>query len=124
MSPKWFIGFLIAFIVLTMLSNTIELVDPLGEPETTVIGVLMGLSTVEFKSPTGILTTAANLATDTIVTFWRTISFDYSYLSTSEDPTASNYHNFLGVTMRIVFCCISMGFLISLALYLVRGFGG
>lgn len=114
MSPRWLIAFAILFAVFTVFSNIVEMNDPYVAADQTVLSRLLSFQHISAQDPIGAVIAGVNALSKTVGAIWDILWFNYSFLvATPSDP------NFIGTTLRILLLCVSVGFMLTLALTLI-----
>jgi hypothetical protein len=115
--PGWVIGFLTAWLILSIICSVCEMqANPMGTSEgqqvPTIFMVLMQPDLLNFSNPvTGVVSLFS--AAGTIITaLWNSFWFNYSFLI---DSTLGQYFRYLCL-------CISAGFIVTVILNLIRAF--
>jgi uncharacterized membrane protein YvlD (DUF360 family) len=103
---KWVIGLAIAFVLLTIISGVAE-GTYMSSEDATLFWTLLHPQIQEVTNPITAVSAVFNLAGDYIRTLIKMLIFDYSFLQ-------GGY-----VIFRYLFCCVSLGLIVTLVLSLV-----
>lgn len=121
MSPNWLIGFIVLFLICSMVSSVIEEQDLIasGSTEKSAMDKLFSFTQIDVTDMLGSPGTFLQTMGETIDGIWTMLRGDYSFTrSTPEDP------NTLGVIWQYFMWAVSIGILISFAIVIgqmIRG---
>lgn len=107
MSPRWLWGCAVLWVVLTIMSNVIEQLDPLTAANMTVLGRLTTYQHVEVADPLGSFFAGAGTLLTMVGAVWDILWFNYSFLQ----------DNFLGQMARYI-----MGIPLTVAMFFYVGY--
>ena len=80
---RWLMGFFMAWVIMVIIANSIEALDPLGANQITLLELALGYSTVSASDPTGGAFSGLSMATTTVKALWDAMLFNYNFFYAS-----------------------------------------
>jgi len=115
------------FILCTIISNVIELADPMISEDMTVLGKLTAYSRIEATDVVGIASQFMNATGDVIAGLWEVLWFNYTFFYDVDPVTGDQTSNEWTMVRYALFFPITVGLLFAIAMTigsLIRGGGG
>lgn len=119
MNPKWFVGFLMFFLLCSSVSLIIEKQDLLssGSSQVSTFEKLASITKVEASDVIGYATAWMQASANTTEALITIVLADYSF---TKAPPGDPDGNMLGQFFQYFIWCLTFGFLVSLVLYLAQ----
>jgi hypothetical protein len=112
---RWVIGFFTAWVILVIIANTIEAIDPLGASNITLLELVLGYHTIAVADPQGGSASGLAMPIAVVQAICDALIFNYDFFTA----------NFITQLVRfIVFVPCTIGMILTLALYIRQVISG